>query len=160
MLIPLQGGWRLHRKQLQGEKKKKLCSLASQNHPMVWWSHCIFFFLCMINMHSSLYLSIETSFLKLFTPQIFKNTHLCWEYKWYVFTESSFIHTASVILCFPSAHILSDKSYAHSYWLSLAEEIRQWISHAPTSLSAPDWKVILRYACCRAEVISMRQHSG
>lgn len=121
--------WRLHRKQLQGKKKKKkkkLCSSASQNHPMVWWSHCtIFFFLCMISMHSSFDLSIEPRSLKLYTAQILNCCILlCCKHIGVHFAEGSLIFhkITPVVLCLLCTHILLDKTYAVSCWLSLVGE--------------------------------------
>lgn len=163
MLIPLQNVWGLHRKQLQGGKKKK--KAASWNHPMGWWGHCIiFFFLCMISMHSSLDLSLKASYLKLKTPQILSHIHLRYKQKGILFYKMLTISLKTTLITF----ILSVYSYPFgqdisSYWWSLAKECKWWINCAPVSLCAPDWHVIhvmLGCAWCKAQVISTRQCTG
>lgn len=120
--------WRLHRKQLQGKKKKKKKALflsqpKSPNGLMK--SLHYFFFLCMISMHSSFDLSIEPSSLKLYTAQILNCCILlCCKHKGVYFAEGSLIFhkITPVVLCLLCTHILLDKTYAVSCWLSLAGE--------------------------------------
>lgn len=130
MLIPLQ---RVSEDCIENncreKRKKKKKSSVPQPAEITQWSDEVtalfFFFLCMISMHSSFDLSIEPSSLKLYTAQILNCCILlCCKHKGVYFAEGSLIFhkITPVVLCLLCTHILLDKTYAVSCWLSLAGE--------------------------------------